>query len=960
MKILTVIELKCLPNIDEKELTILLAILKNKDVIEFIKNYKENSLISAEEMNTKYGINCHILFINSEENDEKRAIVVPLENQINGGGKHYSSQYKSYALDNGQTYFIKTFKIDEESLPEYQNEVETLAGVGRLQGKVICKKTEIHYLVTSFVKGIDLEKYKYQIPAKPEIKDFLKTFGLFNSASCQVKAFIDLGLIHRDIKPANIMIDADNQCHLVDFGSSSSDKNPKPTSWGTGPYLAPELDNENDFLDYTTESDLYALGHTFEEIFYSFNQLVFVRTLTKDHKYLLPLHKEIKLCIDGLKSNRGEVRVSFLLRMTQLQRVPESFKSKPEAYTYMIMLLNQWLNCYKETNELKEVISAIRIAYENHVQDVSRVKILLERLKENGKLLSPHQALLVILIHSFDNIATPKIGDDDILPRRFESDFACQVIQKPTKKMMEAIKQVSDAIVNILNEYQSHKPSSAENQIIQEFLEKTVDSDILFGATKTKLSIEEIIAILSENDVNNFVKIQHISFKFAQVALRKLPLNNLPHHEPSGVFLEILQNYQEHLDELEESPLNFYLRMAANKDSDGKEQGTRFRGHISDVLIYKDDIFTIETSRGRKGVPNINLKTNQIGLMKFEHSAHFKGLVNLPGQSWYADCKTQKADYSSIHYTSALNTDCPYITGPSGMTSLFMNMFFLLTNPKDPESILSYSLGVMTYIVGAGYHSIKEVLIPMVKCLDLLPNYTIQDGFDFIKGAPLYNLYFEALMEFDEEFTEIHREIWKNHLAYFTNIYMPLAMRKHCQGTQLSEQSTTSHEATEMISIVSNSINSCLTNYTTQIGYGFFAGSVDQQTIALSILKDVCQQQNTVTSIFRHIQAYCVGSFYNENNMNVSKKMQQSFLGFLLNSLKEKPTFLSYLNLAMNFEKTVSVDPKMDACSPEFEEQRNIIHLTIKHATINDMENVDNTNDSSTDIGSDVMFAGWK
>ncbi|NYQ86132.1 hypothetical protein G4F95_30760 [Escherichia coli] len=33
------------------------------------------------------------------------------------------------------------------------------------------------------------------------------------------------------------MLDADMQCHLVDFGSSSSDKEPKPVSWGTASYI---------------------------------------------------------------------------------------------------------------------------------------------------------------------------------------------------------------------------------------------------------------------------------------------------------------------------------------------------------------------------------------------------------------------------------------------------------------------------------------------------------------------------------------------------------------------------------------------------------------------------------------------------------------------------------------------------------------------------------------------------
>jgi serine/threonine protein kinase len=961
MRILTVIELKSLPNIDEQELSILLPILKNKELVEFIKSCKGKTIISAEEMMKKFGINCHILFVKSAENETPRAIVVPLENQISGGGKVYSNQYKAYALDNGQTHFVKTFILDEESLPEYQNEVETLSAIGNLNGIIICAETKVHYLVATFVKGIDLEKYKNSMPANPDLKYFWKSLSLFVSASSKVKSFHKLELIHRDIKPGNIMIDVDNQCHLVDFGSSSSDKNPQPIWWGTCSYLAPELDKESDKVAYSQESDLYAFGQTFFEIFEKFDTAKFKLTLTKQYKYLLPLHKEINFCIAGLKSENVELRASCFTRITQLQRVPDNFKSKPEAYTYMIMLLSQWKDSYEDKKVLNETITAFKIAYENHEQNTNKVKELLNTLKGGANLLDPHLAMLAILIHAFDNIDKPQIGHDDILPRRFESDFACHVIQKPTTKMMAAIKQVSDAIIAILIEYKDYDTSTLEQKVIQEFLEKTVKSDILFGASKTKPTIEDIIEILTQNKPEDFIKVQHISFKFAQIALRQLPLHNLPTHEPSGTFLKILQRYQEKIASPEDSPLSFYLQMAAIKDStlDKTGDGYKFRSFISDELIYSDEIFSTDATRGRQGSPNTDLKTNQVGLMKFEHAAHSKGLVTLPGQSWYADCKTQAADKESIHYTSALNTDCPYITGPSGMTSLFMNMFFILTNPKDSEAILSYSLAVMAYIVGAGYHSIKEVLIPMVKCINLLPNYPKYEGMEYLTAAPLYNHYFQALEQFDSEFAEIHEQIWQSHLEYFTNTFMPIAMRKNCTQPQLVEDAKVPAESQEMIAIVSHSVSLCIKGYISKDGFGFFAATTDQQTIALSILKDVCHQQLSLTSIFRHIQTYCVGTFYEENGLSISKKMQQAFIGFLFNSLKERPTFLSYLNLAMKISKTISVDSEVNACSEEFAEQRILIHQTIKNATINDEEIVDNSDDA-TNAGSKVMFAGWK
>lgn len=70
----------------------------------------------------------------------------------------------------------------------------------------------------------------------------------------------DLGVIHRDIKPANLILSADDQVKMVDFGIAKIfgfEQTAEGSVMGTADYMAPEQATGSGI---TTRSDLYALG----------------------------------------------------------------------------------------------------------------------------------------------------------------------------------------------------------------------------------------------------------------------------------------------------------------------------------------------------------------------------------------------------------------------------------------------------------------------------------------------------------------------------------------------------------------------------------------------------------------------------------------------------------------------------------------------------------------------------
>jgi hypothetical protein len=411
------------------------------------------------------------------------------------------------------------------------------------------------------------------------------------------------------------------------------------------------------------------------------------------------------------------------------------FKSKPEAYLYVLSYLNGLsiqLESVQYADVEKQYLQPIKAMLENHEQDPSHLIAVIGAFAEQFEKILPEQEMTKLhkIQQALKECSYQQIDEDrweNIVSRRVESQIQIELLQDPTPAMMKAVAQVSNKILDLLEK---------KDDLEQPFLE-TLAADyhfIAFGSFSEVPEAEQVKRILRDNKPADLHKIMHMHFKFARDIV-----------------------------------------CYTNKDLRQKNEDFDQRLFYSEH--YRD--------RGRKG--EIEEKyTHLMGIM-VDNSRMAN--VDFPRSypAWVSDSKAQAIDYASPFARCLIENDVPYVAGPSGMTARFIAQMLSFGDALNFAQRQSYVLSVTAYMVSAGFHSLHEVLWPIAICLPdekLLPGYET----DISKPAN-YNCFYRQMAAIDAEFNDRRDNAWVKVMDFFKNHYvrrcMPLKYRRYSSADRI-------------------------------------------------------------------------------------------------------------------------------------------------------------------------------
>ncbi|MFI5178584.1 MAG: serine/threonine-protein kinase, partial [Vicinamibacterales bacterium] len=152
---------------------------------------------------------------------------------------------------------------DDSRLAQFHNELRVARQVSH---KNVVRLYDLgdadgrRFLTMEYVDGEDLASLLRRIGRIPQDK----AIELARQLCAGVAAAHERGVLHRDLKPANVMIDADGDVRITDFGIATAAADVDAPIAGTRQYMAPE---QLAGKAASVRTDIYALGLILFEIF---------------------------------------------------------------------------------------------------------------------------------------------------------------------------------------------------------------------------------------------------------------------------------------------------------------------------------------------------------------------------------------------------------------------------------------------------------------------------------------------------------------------------------------------------------------------------------------------------------------------------------------------------------------------------------------------------------------------
>lgn len=207
------------------------------------------------------------------------------------------------------------------------------------------------FILSSYVNGITLEKH-----VKEQLKSFSQSERVekISMEMCNVLDALHYlhskGVVHRDVKPSNIMLENGNTVKLMDLGIARMNGGNNYSRFGfigTPQYAAPEqILRDQDHMELTARTDIYALGVTFYELLTGVNPFcceieaeVLSRQVTKPLPYNNLIPRRIFKTIRKATEKDSEKRYATALEFKMA--ILEAISDIPSPVLWRVILM--WL-----------------------------------------------------------------------------------------------------------------------------------------------------------------------------------------------------------------------------------------------------------------------------------------------------------------------------------------------------------------------------------------------------------------------------------------------------------------------------------------------------------------------------------------------------------------------------------------------------------------------------------------
>lgn len=183
-----------------------------------------------------------------------------LERELGAGGMGGVYMGRDKMLDRpvAVKVMLKEYGADAEFVEKFKKEAQAAAklihpNIAQIYSYGICDG--MPYIAMELASGGSLYSV---MTANPGHADITRVLKICQQTALALQCASDQGFVHGDVKPENILLDANGNAKLVDFGLAAMQKDTDEI-WGTPYYISPEKVRK-EVVDF--RADMYSLGGT--------------------------------------------------------------------------------------------------------------------------------------------------------------------------------------------------------------------------------------------------------------------------------------------------------------------------------------------------------------------------------------------------------------------------------------------------------------------------------------------------------------------------------------------------------------------------------------------------------------------------------------------------------------------------------------------------------------------------